>query len=322
MVQARRDGPPSEFEIWSPGVVDTTKGQFLFDEAALSATLAAYADYGNRLSIDYNHGQVIGTPRDGIAAGSFALEGRHGSLWATDVRWTEQASRELTAKEWLHFSPCFEHEADTGRIVNLINIALTNTPATKKSRQLVSASRKMLKSMSEDEKNALLTAYNDAVKALVDAGIPVPELDGPESASATAKTDPAPAPSAALNATLSLIKSLASRFDRLESSIQDAPIREMEAKAVASGLDPKMVKAVVALARTDMDSARLLLAHAPKSRPALTAVASASPLPVALSRRDTQISKSMGVSASDFEAARIARESRVPRDSFEDGDDA
>ncbi|MBI2392809.1 MAG: hypothetical protein HYV09_24705 [Deltaproteobacteria bacterium] len=134
---------PGEFRIWPFGAIRTTKGTFLFDRASAESVIDCFRDYGNRLTIDYEHKAVDPSARagDGKAAGSFSLELRDDGLWAVDVRWTPTAAAALGNKEWLYFSPYFTAEEDSGRILELVNLALTNIPATKGLTPLVAAHR-------------------------------------------------------------------------------------------------------------------------------------------------------------------------------------
>jgi len=138
--------PPTEFLIWAFGSVKTTKGNFFFDDESAESVMQSYAEYGNRLTIDYEHKAVDPNRRagDGKAAGSFALELRDNGLYAVDVRWTPPAAEALTNKEWLYFSPYFSAEEDSGRILELVNLALTNIPATMNMQPLVAAGRSFL----------------------------------------------------------------------------------------------------------------------------------------------------------------------------------
>jgi phage I-like protein len=139
---------PAEFLIWAFGSVDcvhfTDQGlvddSYTFDESAGAAVMARWQDYGNRLSIDYDHlATKGGRAGDGKAAGSFVPELREDGLYATAIRWTPTAAQEISDGEWLYFSPVFAFDED-GRIIALINIALTNVPATKNLQPLVAAS--------------------------------------------------------------------------------------------------------------------------------------------------------------------------------------
>lgn len=133
---------PTEFRIFSAGVVDTVKGAFLFDDGAARDVLAAYADHGADIPIDYDHAMVDGSPAsERVAAGWFRPEVRGGELWATDVRWTPRAAASLGAREWRYISPAFLADAgkEPRRVRRLINVAITNLPATKQLRPLVAS---------------------------------------------------------------------------------------------------------------------------------------------------------------------------------------
>lgn len=123
--------PPGEFRIFPFGLIETTKGRFQFDQESAQMVVAAWQNYGNQLSIDYEH-QALDPVANGPvpAAGWFDLELRDDGLWAVNVQWTERARALLVAREYRYFSPAF-YTDDEGRIVELINLALTNIPATK-----------------------------------------------------------------------------------------------------------------------------------------------------------------------------------------------
>lgn len=131
---------PKEFRIFPMGKVDTSKGEFVFDEKGAKSLMAFYAEQGNELSIDYEHMAVSDPPMIAPAAGYFKLELREDGLWAVDVRWTKRAAEMLANKEYQYFSPAFIAEKDSGRINKLLNVALTNIPATKNMTPLIAAS--------------------------------------------------------------------------------------------------------------------------------------------------------------------------------------
>jgi len=142
LMPAGATAPPSEFRVFSAGHVETTKGIFLFDEEAAQSVMARQAEYGNELPIDFNHGMAEGWPMDpglaGRAAGWFTPEVRNGELWAVKVSWTKEAAAQVADRQWRYMSPWFSHE-DGGRIRELFNVALTNTPATKRLTPLVAS---------------------------------------------------------------------------------------------------------------------------------------------------------------------------------------
>ncbi len=137
------DTPPSEFCIFTAGTVDTSKGRFVFDADAAATVMAEYTAHGIDLMIDYDHASLASLTLDpaqtGKAAGWFNLELRAGSLWAVNVRWTPPAAAALSRKEWRFMSPAFS--TDDGHITALLNVAITNLPATRQLQPLVAASK-------------------------------------------------------------------------------------------------------------------------------------------------------------------------------------
>jgi len=136
------DEPPSEFRIFTAGQVDTVKGRFVFDESAAASVMAEYKAHGIDLMVDYDHASLGDSKADpalaGRAAGWFGLELRGGELWAVNVRWTPAAAEALRAKEWRFMSPAFALDGD--RITSLLNVAITNLPATRQLEPLMAAS--------------------------------------------------------------------------------------------------------------------------------------------------------------------------------------
>jgi phage I-like protein len=149
--------------------------------------IGAWKRYGNRVTFDYAHAATDPErdPTAGISAGSCQLELRSDGLWATDVRWTPRAAAHLAAKEWLYFSPTFAFEKKTGRITSLVNIALTNIPATRNMQPLVAASRGTR--MADDDKNEQLA--EDPTKSMEADEKLADEPDGDEGADPTAPSD-------------------------------------------------------------------------------------------------------------------------------------
>lgn len=134
--------PPTEFRIWSYGKVRTTKGEFILTPADASAIVAAANDHGADLMIDYEHLAVRPIDAEsGKAAGWFNLEAREDGLWAVNVRWSPPATEMLRNGEYRYFSPAFSVDKKTREIKDLLNVALTNLPATKDLQALVAARR-------------------------------------------------------------------------------------------------------------------------------------------------------------------------------------
>lgn len=123
------EAPPTEFQLFANGGTETLKGVFQCNQASCAKVLSAMAAAGrDKLPIDYNHGQVTHNG-DGRAAGWFVPAERDGALWATNVEWTPAGAKALADKEYRLFSPAFRTD-DNMNVVALINIGLTNLPAT------------------------------------------------------------------------------------------------------------------------------------------------------------------------------------------------
>jgi phage I-like protein len=134
--------PPTEFRILAAGTTQTTKGPVLMSAAGGNSVLAKMAELGrDRLNFDYGHAQLQGPQSYEAArsAGWFNVEVREGELWATNVEWTPTARKALSEREFRYFSPALYLDRQTGEVRELINIALTNIPATKHQTPLVAS---------------------------------------------------------------------------------------------------------------------------------------------------------------------------------------
>ena len=147
--------PPSEFLIFSFGTTDTLNGEYSFDAESAATVMRNATEYGNHLTIDYEHQAIQSPPVRAPAAGRYQLELRADGLWAVNVKWTADAAKHLSAKEYLYYSPAFLKDSD-GKPFRLINIGLTNLPATRNMTSLVAA--KLEKQ--EPEMKTVLLALN------------------------------------------------------------------------------------------------------------------------------------------------------------------
>jgi phage I-like protein len=130
--------PPSEFRIFAFGRFESSQGPFEFTSDSAKDVMEAYRLKGTAMSADYEHRALHAAySGDGVApaAAWFKLAVREDGLWAVDVKWTPRAAQYLTDREYRYFSPAFE-AADQGenkppRVKRLVNVALTNLPATR-----------------------------------------------------------------------------------------------------------------------------------------------------------------------------------------------
>lgn len=131
--------PPTSFRIWKWGDNETLNGKVVLDRESAADLLKAYADHGVELAIDFEH-QTLNAPTNGQpapAAGWFKPEVRDDGLWASSVRWTDQATAFLKARQYRYFSPVALVDSKTRKPQRLMPMALTNWPATKNLEPLV-----------------------------------------------------------------------------------------------------------------------------------------------------------------------------------------
>ena len=137
---------PSEFRLFRAGVNSTAKGDFVFDAESAASVMAAYTARQTPLMGDYEHMSLAQPPVKAPASiTNFVPEVRMDStgqpeLWATQVQWTDTAREHLAAGEYRLYSPAFMPDSEGVRVAYLINVALTNLPATYGLEPLVAAS--------------------------------------------------------------------------------------------------------------------------------------------------------------------------------------
>ncbi len=136
--------PPTEFRLLKMGLNETTKGVINLTPASLVAVLAKVKADGrdkDRLSFDFNHSMVRSdvSPQDQVSAGSFSVEGREDGLWILNAKWTKDAFEAISERKWRFFSPVLMLNTKTREPTQLVNVALTNLPATKDQTPLVAS---------------------------------------------------------------------------------------------------------------------------------------------------------------------------------------
>jgi len=132
--------PPTEITLFGAGKTETTKGPVFFDDKAGKDVMAAFTNHGcDMLPFDIAHGMLNPfAPPDGAkAAAWFKPAVKGGALVASDIQWTPYGLAALQAREFRFFSPAIMRDRESGRPTELINVALTNIPATKGQKPLV-----------------------------------------------------------------------------------------------------------------------------------------------------------------------------------------
>jgi len=124
------DGAPSEVLLLRFGKTNTSKGPYYFDEESAARVLSVYDNRNIELFFDYNHQSLDPqNPEQGEAAGWFDLALRSDGLWAVDISWTDDAQRRIKEKKYRYISPVLITD-ENNKVIRLINVALTNLPAT------------------------------------------------------------------------------------------------------------------------------------------------------------------------------------------------
>lgn len=158
--------PPEEIRLFPFGKTKTRKGFVILDADGARAALADYAENlgdGNTLGLmfDFEHKSITpGAPAgSGKASGWGRLAIRDDGIYAESIAFTETANAGITAKvpEWRFFSPVVELD-ERRRIIRIVNIALTNLPATVRQTPIVP--------LAEDESNMLTGELADIAKRL------------------------------------------------------------------------------------------------------------------------------------------------------------
>jgi len=154
--QAGADGElPREWQIFAAGVNQTLKGDLVFDAKSAASVMKSYARRGVDAWMDYEHERLSPPPGGAKASAWLDLAVRDGALWATNVRFTVPAAKALSNREFRYFSPLVRVD-DKNRVVELINLALTNDPATLNQKPLIAASAR--ERAEENEMKTVLVA--------------------------------------------------------------------------------------------------------------------------------------------------------------------
>lgn len=139
VIELQAGAAPSDIQLLPDGEFRATDGRpfdapsWRLDEVIARAILTRAALRKNDFLIDYEH-QSLNADFNGQpapAAGWFrTMEYRPGSgLWATNIQWTDRAKTMIAAGEYRYISPVFRYLPNTGEVLEILSVALTNNPA-------------------------------------------------------------------------------------------------------------------------------------------------------------------------------------------------
>jgi len=121
-------GAPAEFQVLPEGKIEINgEAPALLDEEGANAVIAAFKARGNDMVIDYEHQTLadVQAPAAGWIK-NLIWKGKEG-LWAA-VEWTAKAKAYLDNREYRYFSPVMALRKGDRKLVQIINVALTNSP--------------------------------------------------------------------------------------------------------------------------------------------------------------------------------------------------
>lgn len=112
------------------------QGPWTLDERGARAIMQAHAGRGTDILVDYEHQSLLAESngKDVPASGwldptsfEWRADGDEPGLYGA-VTWTPRAAQGIDGDEYRYLSPVFFYSADTGEVLGLESVALTNTP--------------------------------------------------------------------------------------------------------------------------------------------------------------------------------------------------
>lgn len=216
---------------------------FRVDEVVARHLIARQAASANDIVIDYEH-QTLNAEMNGQpapAAGWFRdLMYRPGSgVWATGVRWTARAKGMIEAGEYRYLSPVFRYLPETGDIVEILHVALTNFPAVDGMNELTAkaAARFSFDAPQEDDMDQLrklfgLPATAGETEIMAAATALKQKADATETEVAALKTQ---APDPAKYVPVQVVTDLRTELAALRAAVDGRELDTVVADALADG---------------------------------------------------------------------------------------
>jgi len=131
-------------------------GPWLLDEIAATALIQRVNQRNNKIVIDYEH-QTLKAAENGqpapasgwIEPNSLSWSAGKG-LFVSNPKWTDKAKAFIDGEEYKYLSPVFSYDKTTGRVLDLLHVALTNNPAIDGMEDVVLAAASLLPQQQED----------------------------------------------------------------------------------------------------------------------------------------------------------------------------
>lgn len=113
------------------------QGPWFIDAHLAAQVIARVASRSTDIPIDYEH-QILLAETNGQPAPAAGWIDRNSLVWREGgeepglygaVRWTARAAEQIGADEYRYLSPVFPYARESGAVLDLLHVALTNTPA-------------------------------------------------------------------------------------------------------------------------------------------------------------------------------------------------
>jgi len=111
------------------------QGPWTLTVAAAAKVIAKVGRRINDMLIDYEHQSLLSAqngkpvPAAGWIKPNSLRYDENSGLFAASVKWVEAAAASIAADEYRYISPVFSYDPSTGEVLDIINVALTNSPA-------------------------------------------------------------------------------------------------------------------------------------------------------------------------------------------------
>ncbi len=154
------DDVPSRLLLAPWGHVESTNGTFVVDEESARHAVAAFAEHGTDLPIDYEHqtlgGEFASPSGQAPAAGWIKnLAGEPGVGLMAEIEWTPQGRSMIASKQYRYLSPVAVVRKADRKLVGIHSAALTNKPAIVGMRPIVNGRRVPVQNASDSPLESL-----------------------------------------------------------------------------------------------------------------------------------------------------------------------
>ena len=235
---------PTEFIIFAAGDNIASHEPYIvtYDPSQKQTLIDAYNTLDGRdmLNIDVDHMTFeVGPPESHASLAWFKLSFEDDGIWARDVQWTGIGTTLMNDRAFRFISPAFE--CADGALVRIINVAVTNVPATVNPEPLLNSMRKAIESRPTFTQPSYLgNKMTDTKKRAKAAPPPAPADDeeAPPSSQAPASSDAAPmSPEEMMKA----ISDLQAENAALKKQLADASTQAAQAIAAKSDMEKETI---------------------------------------------------------------------------------